>query len=198
MAVMACRDVTRVPKRTRFIGGVVALAAVLFGGQSIMAQANQPSGEAAPPTARVRVRAARAGRRADGDRRRCRMGGGESSPSSAAPCAGRSSTPRSYRAAPIGNSSNPTASPSSTRATRSRPSKASASTCRTPASATRRPTSCRSSWPGEIVDPKLVYFRTVPKFETAVPELQWLARSVFVGIGERFPTEVVVRFYRLE
>ena len=51
---------------------------------------------------------------------------------------------------------------------------------------------------GEIVDPKLVYFRTVPKFETSVPELQWLARSVFVGIGERFPTEVVVRFYRLE
>jgi hypothetical protein len=51
---------------------------------------------------------------------------------------------------------------------------------------------------GEIVDPKLVYFRTVPKFETAAPELQWLARSVFVGIGERFPSEVVVRFYRLE
>ena len=51
---------------------------------------------------------------------------------------------------------------------------------------------------GEPVDPKLIYFRTVPKFETAAPELQWLARSVFVGIGERFPTEVVVRFYRLE
>jgi hypothetical protein len=51
---------------------------------------------------------------------------------------------------------------------------------------------------GEIVDPKLVYFRTVPKFETAAPELQWLARSVFVGVGERFPNEVVVRFYRLE
>jgi hypothetical protein len=51
---------------------------------------------------------------------------------------------------------------------------------------------------GEQVDPKLVYFRTVPKFETAAPELQWLARSVFVGIGERFPNEVVVRFYRLE
>ena len=51
---------------------------------------------------------------------------------------------------------------------------------------------------GQVVDPKLVYFRTVPKFETSVPELQWLARSVFVGIGERFPTEVVVRFYRLE
>jgi hypothetical protein len=51
---------------------------------------------------------------------------------------------------------------------------------------------------GQVVDPKLVYFRTVPKFETSAPELQWLARSVFVGIGERFPTEVVVRFYRLE
>ena len=51
---------------------------------------------------------------------------------------------------------------------------------------------------GEIVDPKLVYFRTVPKFETSAPELQWLARSVFVGVGERFPTEVVVRFFRVE
>ena len=51
---------------------------------------------------------------------------------------------------------------------------------------------------GQTVDPKLVYFRTVPRFETAAPELQWLARSVFVGVGERFPTEVVVRFYRLE
>jgi hypothetical protein len=51
---------------------------------------------------------------------------------------------------------------------------------------------------GEIVDPKLVYFRTVPKFETSAPSLQWLPRSVFVGVGERFPDEVVVRFYRLE
>jgi hypothetical protein len=51
---------------------------------------------------------------------------------------------------------------------------------------------------GEIVDPKLVYFRTVPKFETSAPDLQWLTRSVFVGVGERFPSEVVVRFYRLE
>jgi Protein of unknown function (DUF3237) len=51
---------------------------------------------------------------------------------------------------------------------------------------------------GQIVDPKLVYFRTVPKFETAAPALQWLARSVFVGVGERSPNEVIVRFYRLE
>jgi hypothetical protein len=51
---------------------------------------------------------------------------------------------------------------------------------------------------GEVVDPKLVYFRTVPKFETAAPELQWLTRSVFVGTGERYPTEVVIRFWRVE
>lgn len=51
---------------------------------------------------------------------------------------------------------------------------------------------------GQIVDPKLVYFRTVPKFETAAPDLQWLTRSIFVGIGERSPNEVIVRFYRLE
>jgi len=51
---------------------------------------------------------------------------------------------------------------------------------------------------GETVDPAVVYFRTVPKFETAAPELQWLARSVFIGTGERYPTEVVVRFWRVE
>jgi hypothetical protein len=51
---------------------------------------------------------------------------------------------------------------------------------------------------GEAVDPKLVYFRTVPKFETSAPELQWLVRSVFIGTGERYPTEVVIRFWRVE
>jgi hypothetical protein len=51
---------------------------------------------------------------------------------------------------------------------------------------------------GKIVDPGLVYFRTVPKFETSAPELQWLTRSVFVGVGERSPHDVIVRFYRLE
>jgi hypothetical protein len=51
---------------------------------------------------------------------------------------------------------------------------------------------------GEVVDPKLVYFRTVPTFETAAPDLQWLSRSVFIGTGERYPTEVVIRFWRVE
>jgi hypothetical protein len=51
---------------------------------------------------------------------------------------------------------------------------------------------------GETVDNALVYFRTVPRFETAAPRLQHLSRSVFVGIGERYPTEVVVRFWKVE
>jgi hypothetical protein len=51
---------------------------------------------------------------------------------------------------------------------------------------------------GQTVDPALVYFRTVPTFETAAPELQWLTRSVFIGMGERYPDEVVIRFWRVE
>jgi hypothetical protein len=50
---------------------------------------------------------------------------------------------------------------------------------------------------GEPVDPSLVYFRTVPKFETSVPELAWLMQSIFVGTGERYPTEVLLRFWKL-
>ncbi len=51
---------------------------------------------------------------------------------------------------------------------------------------------------GEAVDPSLVYFRTVPTFETSAPELQWLARTVFVGTGERYPSDVRIRFWRVE
>jgi hypothetical protein len=51
---------------------------------------------------------------------------------------------------------------------------------------------------GETVDPRLVYFRTVPTFETSSPDLQWLARSVFIGIGERYPNDVRIRFWRVD
>jgi hypothetical protein len=50
---------------------------------------------------------------------------------------------------------------------------------------------------GEKVDPKLVYFRTVASFETSAPDLQWLTRSIFVGTGERYPTHVIIRFWRV-
>jgi len=51
---------------------------------------------------------------------------------------------------------------------------------------------------GERVDPALVYFRTVPVFETAAPRLQWLTRAIFVGDGERQPNLVIVRVWKLE
>jgi len=51
---------------------------------------------------------------------------------------------------------------------------------------------------GEAVDPALVYFRTVPTFETSAPDLQWLTRAIFIGTGERHPTQVVIRFWRVE
>jgi hypothetical protein len=51
---------------------------------------------------------------------------------------------------------------------------------------------------GEDVDPALVYFRTVPVFETSAPELQWLTRSIFVATADRHPEDVVVRVWRLE
>jgi len=51
---------------------------------------------------------------------------------------------------------------------------------------------------GQTVDPALVYFRTQPKFETSAPGLKWMAKSLFVGVGERYPTEVVIRFFKVE
>jgi hypothetical protein len=50
---------------------------------------------------------------------------------------------------------------------------------------------------GERVDPSLIYFRTVATFETSAPRLQDMTRALYVGVGERFPMEVVVRFYRV-
>lgn len=60
------------------------------------------------------------------------------------------------------------------------------------------PETMRRLLAGERVDPSLVYFRTTPIFETAEPELQVLPRSVFIGLGERYPSEVVLRFWKVE
>jgi hypothetical protein len=51
---------------------------------------------------------------------------------------------------------------------------------------------------GEPVDPSQVYFKTIPTFETSAAELQWLTRSIFVGTGERNPTEVVIRVWKVD
>jgi hypothetical protein len=51
---------------------------------------------------------------------------------------------------------------------------------------------------GEPVDPAQVYFKTVPTFETSAPELQWLTRAIFVGTGERYPSEVIIRVWKVD
>src|SRR6202140_2243800 len=43
---------------------------------------------------------------------------------------------------------------------------------------------------GEIVDPALIYFRSVPKFETGAEKYRWLMENLFVGVGARLPDRV--------
>jgi hypothetical protein len=50
---------------------------------------------------------------------------------------------------------------------------------------------------GEPVDPSLVYFATTPIFETAAAHLGWLTRSMFVGIGQRQPSSVLIQFWQI-
>ncbi|MGZ8259744.1 MAG: DUF3237 domain-containing protein [Caldimonas sp.] len=50
---------------------------------------------------------------------------------------------------------------------------------------------------GEPVDPGDVYFRCVPRFETGASALAWIAERVFVGVGVRRPSTVVMRFFEV-
>lgn len=50
---------------------------------------------------------------------------------------------------------------------------------------------------GEMVDPALVYFRTVIRFETAAEAHDDLNRALFLSIGERHPDVVILRLTRL-
>lgn len=50
---------------------------------------------------------------------------------------------------------------------------------------------------GLPVDPEDVYFRSVPRFETAASDLEWLTRSVFVATGVRRPNGVKLAVYRV-
>jgi hypothetical protein len=50
---------------------------------------------------------------------------------------------------------------------------------------------------GEPVDPKLIYFRTRPKFETGHPDYQWLTQYLFVGSAARHADRVVVDVHQI-
>jgi hypothetical protein len=50
---------------------------------------------------------------------------------------------------------------------------------------------------GEAVDPSLVYFRCVPRFETSARSLAWMMERLFVGTGARRPERVELRVFEL-
>ncbi len=50
---------------------------------------------------------------------------------------------------------------------------------------------------GESVDPGAYYFRSVATFETSAQEFRWLERAIVLGVGERYPDKVVIRFWEL-
>ncbi|HTV66952.1 MAG TPA: DUF3237 domain-containing protein [Rhizobiaceae bacterium] len=45
---------------------------------------------------------------------------------------------------------------------------------------------------GEPVDPKLIYFRTVPKFETGAANYRWLMEHIFIASAARHADRVVI------
>ncbi|MBR1158450.1 DUF3237 domain-containing protein [Bradyrhizobium elkanii] len=50
---------------------------------------------------------------------------------------------------------------------------------------------------GEPVDPKLIYFRTVPKFETGAENYRWLMQHIFVGSAARYADRVVIDVHQV-
>ena len=50
---------------------------------------------------------------------------------------------------------------------------------------------------GEPVDPKLIYFRTVPKFETGHGKYRWLMEHIFVGSAARHADRVVIDVHQV-
>lgn len=50
---------------------------------------------------------------------------------------------------------------------------------------------------GEVVDPALIYFRAVPRFEAPNGPYTWLERSVFLCSGARFPEHVTLQFFEV-
>jgi len=50
---------------------------------------------------------------------------------------------------------------------------------------------------GEPVDPDLIYFRTVPKFETGAAKYRWLMESLFIGSAARHADRVVIDVHQV-
>ena len=50
---------------------------------------------------------------------------------------------------------------------------------------------------GEVVDPALIYFRTVPRFETGAAKYRWLMQSLFVASAARHASRVVIDVHQV-
>ncbi|WGR94107.1 DUF3237 domain-containing protein [Bradyrhizobium sp. ISRA443] len=50
---------------------------------------------------------------------------------------------------------------------------------------------------GEPVDPKLIYFRTVPKFETGAEKYRWLMEHIFIASAARHADRVVIDVHQV-
>src|SRR3569623_2145374 len=50
---------------------------------------------------------------------------------------------------------------------------------------------------GEPVDPKLIYFRTVSKFETCYEKYRWLMEQIFVGSAGRHADRVAIDVHQV-
>jgi Protein of unknown function (DUF3237) len=50
---------------------------------------------------------------------------------------------------------------------------------------------------GEAVDPKLIYFRTVPRFETGAANYRWLMENLFIGSAARHADRVVIDVHQV-
>jgi Protein of unknown function (DUF3237) len=50
---------------------------------------------------------------------------------------------------------------------------------------------------GETVDPALIYFRSVPKFETGSEKYRWLMENLFIGVGARYPDRVEIDVHQV-
>jgi len=50
---------------------------------------------------------------------------------------------------------------------------------------------------GEPVDPNLIYFRTVPKFETGAEQYRWLMQHIFVATAARHADRIVIDVHQV-
>jgi Protein of unknown function (DUF3237) len=50
---------------------------------------------------------------------------------------------------------------------------------------------------GEAVDPALIYFRTVPRFETGAEKYRWLMENLFIGSAARHADRVVIDVHQV-